>query len=62
LTKMSEYQAAATLLNQTIHAVNDVWLEANEVSRPLIVEAENKLHEAQSLMLTARVKDEIKIV
>jgi flagellar hook-basal body complex protein FliE len=58
MTKLSDHQAAAALLNQAIHAVNDVWLEANEVSRPLLTEAENKLHEAQSLMLTARMKDE----
>lgn len=58
MTKPSDHQAAAALLNQAIHAVNDLWLEVEGEGKPFLDEAINKLHEAQSLMLKARLRDE----
>ena len=55
---MPDHQAAAALLNQAIHAVNDLWLEVESEGKPFLDEAISKLHEAQSLMLKARLRDE----
>jgi flagellar hook-basal body complex protein FliE len=56
MTKLNEHQAAAALLNQAIHAVNDLWLEADGDDKPFLDQAISKLHEAQSLMLKARLR------
>ena len=58
MTQLSEHQAAAALLNQAIHAVNDLWLEADGDDKPFLDEAISKLHEAQSLMMKARLRVE----
>ena len=58
MTKPSDHQAAAALLNQAIHAVNDLWLEVEGEGKPFLDEAISKLHEAQSLMLKARLRVE----
>ena len=58
MTKPSDHQAAAALLNQAIHAVNDLWLEVEGEGKPFLDQASSKLHEAQSLMLKARLRDE----
>ena len=58
MTKLSDHQAAAALLNQAIHAVNDLWLEADGDDKPFLDEAISKLHEAQSLMMKARLRVE----
>jgi flagellar hook-basal body complex protein FliE len=56
LNTVTEHQAAAALLNQAIHAVNDLWLEADGDDKPFLDEAISKLHEAQSLMMKARLR------
>lgn len=56
MTKPSDHQAAAALLNQAIHAVNDLWLDALPGEKPFLDEAISKLHEAQSLMMKARMR------
>jgi hypothetical protein len=58
MTTPSDHQAAAALLNQAIHAVNDLWLEADGDDKPFLDEAISKLHEAQSLMMKARLRVE----
>ena len=58
MTKPSDHQAAAALLNQAIHAVNDLWLGAEGEGKPFLDEAISKLHEAQSLMMKARLRVE----
>ena len=58
MTKPSDHQAAAALLNQAIHAVNDLWLEVEGEGKPFLDQAISKLHEAQALMLKARLRDE----
>jgi len=58
LSTVTEHQAAAALLNQAIHAVNDLWLEADGDDKPFLDEAISKLHEAQSLMMKARLRVE----
>ena len=55
MTKPSDHQAAAALLNQAIHAVNDLWLEVEGEGKPFLDQAISKLHEAQSLMMKARL-------
>jgi hypothetical protein len=57
LTKLSDHQAAAALLNQAIHAVNDLWLEVDGEGKPFLDQAISKLHEAQSLMMKARLRE-----
>ena len=56
MNTVTEHQAAAALLNQAIHAVNDLWLEADGDDKPFLDEAISKLHEAQSLMMKARLR------
>ena len=58
MTKPSDHQAAAALLNQAIHAVNDLWLEVEGEGKPFLDEAISKLQEAQSLMMKARLRNE----
>jgi len=58
LSTVTEHQAAAALLNQALHAVNDLWLEADGDDKPFLDEAISKLHEAQSLMMKARLRVE----
>jgi len=58
LTKPSDHQAAAALLNQAIHAVNDLCLEIEGEGKPFLDQAISKLHEAQSLMMKARLRVE----
>ena len=58
MSTVTEHQAAAALLNQAIHAVNDLWLEADGDDKPFLDEAISKLHEAQSLMMKARLRVE----
>ena len=58
MTKPSDPQAAAALRNPAIPAVNDVWLEVEGEGKPFLDQAISKLHEAQSLMLKARLRDE----
>ena len=58
MTKPSDHQAAAALLNQAIHAVNDLWLEVDGEGKPFRDQAISKLHEAQSLMLKARLRED----
>jgi hypothetical protein len=58
MTQLTEHQAAAALLNQAIHAVNDLWLEMDGEGKPFLDEAISKLHEAQSLMMKARLRVE----
>lgn len=58
MNTVTEHQAAAALLNQAIHAVNDLWLEADGDDKPFLDEAISKLHEAQSLMMKARLRVE----
>ena len=58
MPKPSDHQAAAALLNQAIHAVNDLWLEVEGEGKPFLDQAISKLHEAQALMLKARLRDE----
>ena len=58
MTTPSDHQAAAALLNQAIHAVSDLWIEVDGEAKPFLDEAVSKLHEAQSLMLKARLRDE----
>lgn len=60
MSTVTEHQAAAALLNQAIHAVNDLWLEADGDDKPFLDEAISKLHEAQSLMMKARLRVETK--
>jgi len=60
MTKLNEHQAAAALLNQAIHAVNDLWLEADGDDKPFLDQAISKLHEAQSLMMKGRLRVETK--
>ena len=56
MNTVTEHQAAAALLNQALHAVNDLWLEMDGEGKPFLDEAISKLHEAQSLMLKARLR------
>ena len=58
MSTVLEHQEAAALLNQAINAVNDLWLEMDGEGKPFLDEAISKLHEAQSLMLKARVRVE----
>ena len=57
MTKPSDHQAAAALLNQAIHAVNDLWLEVEGEGKPFLDQAISKLHEAQALMMKARLRE-----
>jgi len=56
MNNVNEHQEAAALLNQAIHAVNDLWLEALPGEKPFLDEAISKMHEAQSLMIKARMR------
>jgi len=56
MNNVNEHQEAAALLNQAIHAVNDLWLDALPGEKPFLDEAISKLHEAQSLMMKARLR------
>jgi hypothetical protein len=58
MPKQSDHQAAAALLNQAIHAVSDLWLEVEGEGKPFLDEAISKLHEAQSLMMKARLRED----
>ena len=58
MTQLSKHQAAAALLNQAIWAVDDLWLEMDGEGKPFLDEAISKLHEAQSLMMKARLRVE----
>jgi len=58
MTQLSKHQAAAALLNQAIWAVDDLWLEMDGEGKPFLDEAMSKLHEAQSLMMKARLRVE----
>ena len=58
MNNVNEHQEAAALLNHTIHAVNDLWLEMDGEGKPFLDEAISKLHEAQSLMMKARLRVE----
>ena len=56
MNSVNEHQEAATLLNHVIHAVNDLWLDALPGEKPFLDEAISKMHEAQSLMIKARMR------
>ena len=56
MNSVNEHQEAAALLNHTIHAVNDLWLAALPGEKPFLDEAISNLHEAQSLMMKARLR------
>ena len=58
MNTVTEHQAAAALLNQAIWAVDDLWLEMDGEGKPFLDEAMSKLHEAQSLMMKARLRVE----
>ena len=58
MSTVLEHQEAAALLTQAINAVNDLWLEMDGEGKPFLDEAISKLHEAQSLMLKARLRVE----
>ena len=58
MSTVLEHQEAAALLNQAINAVNALWLEMDGEGKPFLDEAISKLHEAQSLMLKARLRVE----
>ena len=58
MNSVNEHQEAAALLNQAIHAVNDLWLEVDGEGKPFLDQAISKLHEAQSLMMKARLREE----
>ena len=57
MSTVLEHQEAAALLNQAIHAVNDLWLEVEGEGKPFLDQAISKLHEAQSLMMKARLRE-----
>ena len=58
MSTVTEHQAAAALLNQAIWAVDDLWLDMDGEGKPFLDEAMSKLHEAQSLMMKARLREE----
>ena len=56
MNNVNDHQEAAALLANSIHAVNDLWLDALPGEKPFLDEAISKLHEAQSLMMKARMR------
>ena len=56
MNSVNDHQEAAVLLANSIHAVNDLWLNALPGEKPFLDEAISKLHEAQSLMMKARMR------
>ena len=62
MNSVNDHQEAAALLANSIHAVNDLWLDALPGKKPFLDEAISKLHEAQSLMMKARMRIPHKIV